>query len=102
LKPLLKSGLSPLAEIPEKGLAKAAQFMQKLQLSENRQIRELAWTPLLLHLACSVFQAKSNFLLNEAIFYKQGLDILLVRWDRGALNEMKFIVICLYLKSSNC
>jgi len=51
LKPLLKSGLSPLAGT-EKGLAKAAQFMQKLQLSENRQIRELARTPLLLHLVC--------------------------------------------------
>jgi len=30
-----------------------------------------------------VFQAKSNFLLNEPIFYKQGLDILLVRWDEA-------------------
>lgn len=67
----------------EKGLAKAAQFMQKLQLSENRQIRELARTPLLLHLACSVFQAKSSFPAKRSDFYKQGLDILLVRWDKA-------------------
>jgi len=67
----------------EKGLAKAAQFMQKLQLPENRQIRELAGTPLLLHLNCSVFQAKSNFPAKRADLYKQGLDVLLVRWDKA-------------------
>ncbi len=66
-----------------KGLAKAAQFMQKLQLSENRQIRQLASTPLLLHLACSVFQAKSDFPAKRSDLYKQALDILLVRWDEG-------------------
>ncbi len=67
----------------KKGLAKAAQFMQKLQLSENRQIRELAGTPLLLHLACSVFQAKSDFPAKRSDLYKQALDILLVRWDEA-------------------
>lgn len=67
----------------KKGLAKAAQFMQKLQLSENRQIRELAGTPLLLHLACSVFQAKSDFPAKRSDLYKQALDTLLVRWDEA-------------------
>ena len=65
----------------EKGLALAAQFMQKLQLSENWQIRELAVTPLLLNLACCVFQARSDFPARRAELYKQGLDILLNRWD---------------------
>lgn len=65
----------------EKGKALAAQFMQKLQLSENRQIRELAVTPLLLNLACCVFQARSDFPATRSELYKQGLDILLNRWD---------------------
>jgi len=84
----------------EKGLAKA-QFMQKLQLSENRQIRELAGR----HSCCIwlvlCFKPNQTF-PKRTDFYKQGLDILLVVGWWGALNEMKFIVICLYLKSSNC
>ncbi len=67
----------------ETGLAKATQFMQKLQLLENRQIRELAVTPLLLHLACSMFQAESGFPAKRADLYKQGLNILLARWDEA-------------------
>lgn len=65
------------------GLVKATRFMQKLQLSENRQIRELARTPLLLHLACSVFQAMSDFPAKRSDLYKQALEILLVRWDKA-------------------
>ena len=66
-----------------KGKALATQFMQKLQLSENRQIRELAVTPLLLNLLCCVFQARSNFPARRVELYKQGLDILLNRWDEA-------------------
>jgi len=67
----------------EQGLAKAAQFMQKLQLSENWLIRELAKTPILLNLVCCVFHAKSDFPTKRADLYKQGLEILLVRWDEA-------------------
>lgn len=67
----------------EKGKALATQFMQKLQLSENRQIRELGVTPLLLNLACSVFQSRSDFPARRSELYKQGLDILLIRWDEA-------------------
>jgi predicted NACHT family NTPase len=65
----------------EQAQVKACQFMQKLQLSENRQIRELAVTPLLLNLVCCVFQSRSNFPARQIELYKQGLDILLNRWD---------------------
>ena len=65
----------------EKGLALAAQFMQKLQLSENRPLRELAAQPLLLNLACCVFQARLEFPARRAELYKQGLNILLNRCD---------------------
>jgi predicted NACHT family NTPase len=67
----------------QEGLAKASQFLEKLQLPENQQIRELAVTPLLLNLACSVFTAKADFPARHADLYKQGLDILLVRWDEA-------------------
>ncbi|MBW4625874.1 MAG: NACHT domain-containing NTPase [Brasilonema octagenarum HA4186-MV1] len=67
----------------EKGQAKARQFMQKLQLSENQQIRELAVTPLLLNLACCVFQARSDFPARRVELYRQGFHILLNRWDEA-------------------
>ncbi|HCF29418.1 MAG TPA: histidine kinase [Cyanobacteria bacterium UBA11049] len=66
-----------------KGKALAAQFVQKLHLTENRQIGELARTPLLLHLVCSVFQAKLDFPAKRSDIYKQALDIMLVRWDEA-------------------
>lgn len=67
----------------EKGKALANQFIHKLQLSENWQIRELAVTPLLLTLICSVFQARSDFPARRSELYKQGLDILLICWDEA-------------------
>jgi predicted NACHT family NTPase len=66
----------------EQAQVKACQFMQKLQLSENRHIRELAVSPLLLNLVCCVFQARSDFPARQVELYKQGLDILLNRWDQ--------------------
>ncbi|MCC5662028.1 NACHT domain-containing NTPase [Nostoc sp. XA010] len=66
----------------EKGQALTCQFMQKLQLLENKQIRELVVTPLLLNLICCVFQDRSDFPVRKVELYKQGLDILLNRWDK--------------------
>ncbi|MCC5651547.1 NACHT domain-containing NTPase [Nostoc sp. XA013] len=66
----------------EKGNALTSQFVQKLQLLENKEIRELAVRPLLLNLACCVFQARSGFPVRRMELYKQGLDILLNRWDK--------------------
>ncbi|GET44120.1 hypothetical protein MiSe_89460 [Microseira wollei NIES-4236] len=63
------------------GLATAKQFIQKLNRSENQQIRELAITPILLHLTCLVFQSKTDFPSNRSKLYAQGIEILLKRWD---------------------
>lgn len=68
---------------PEVGLAKASQFIQQLEYPENRKIRELATTPLLLNLACSIFQAKASFPAQHAKLYEEGLELLLVKWDRS-------------------
>jgi len=67
----------------EEGLTKASQFIKKLQLPENQQIRELAVTPILLNLMCLAFQEKTAFPSKRAKLYEQGLDILLDRWDKS-------------------
>jgi len=67
----------------EQGKVLAAQFMQKLQLSENQQIRNLVVTPLLLNLACCVFQSQADFSSSRLELYKNGLNILLRRWDEA-------------------
>ena len=67
----------------EQGLRQAAQFIEKLHLSENQSILELAGTPILLNLACLVFQNKTNFPSSRAKLYEEGLDILLFRWDKA-------------------
>jgi predicted NACHT family NTPase len=67
----------------EEKLAKARQFIESLNRPENYQIRELAVTPILLHLTCLVFQSRSKFPFNRAKLYQQGLDILLRTWDES-------------------
>jgi len=59
----------------------AVQFIQKLDLPENFQFRRLAVTPLFLHLACWVFRRQEKFPTKKSEFYKQCLDLLLVKWD---------------------
>ncbi|HEY9626013.1 MAG TPA: NACHT domain-containing NTPase [Coleofasciculaceae cyanobacterium] len=65
------------------GQAQSAQFMQKLDLPENWQLRQLMVTPLFLHLACWVFHGREKFPANRTEFYKQGLDLLLGKWDEA-------------------
>jgi predicted NACHT family NTPase len=59
----------------------AVQFIQLLDLPENLRFRQLAATPLFLHLACWVFVHQGQFPGSESEFYKQCLDLLLGKWD---------------------
>jgi predicted NACHT family NTPase len=59
----------------------AHRFMQKLELEENLPILDLAITPLLLNFICLVFLFNRDFPANRNEFYKQVLDLLLMRWD---------------------
>jgi predicted NACHT family NTPase len=61
----------------------ANQFIQKLDLPENWQFRQLVATPLFLHLACWVFQGQGQFPIKRADFYRRGLDLLLGTWDES-------------------
>ncbi|MDM9382790.1 NACHT domain-containing NTPase [Chlorogloeopsis sp. ULAP01] len=65
------------------GRAKADNFIQKLELPENRQILELATVPVLLNLTCLVFQFLGDFPTLRSELYKQALELLLVRWDEA-------------------
>jgi predicted NACHT family NTPase len=65
------------------GKALAKQFMQKLQLPENQKIRELASTPLLLNITCLVFHTLGDFPVIRSELYRQGLELLLARWDEA-------------------
>ena len=62
---------------------KAQQFIQQLEKPENQPIRELAITPILLNLLCSVFKEKATFPRQRVKLYQTGIDILLQRWDQA-------------------
>jgi predicted NACHT family NTPase len=61
----------------------STQFIEKLDLPENWQFRQLVVTPLFLHLACWVFHGQGKFPTKRTEFYKQGLDLLLGKWDEA-------------------
>lgn len=60
---------------PEKG----QNFIQRLE--DNEPIQELATNPLLLTLLCLVFGEAADFPDNRSELYKEGLDVLLKKWD---------------------
>jgi predicted NACHT family NTPase len=68
---------------PQTGQTQSRQFMQKLDLPENWQFRQLVVTPLFLHLACWMFHGQEKFPAKRSEFYKQGLDLLLGKWDEA-------------------
>lgn len=52
-----------------------------LKLSANPRVRELASNPLLLTLLCLIFQEYSDFPINRADLYQEGISLLLKKWD---------------------
>ena len=58
---------------------KADSFIQRLE--ENEPIYELGTNPLLLTLLCLVFGENNDFPANRSELYKEGVDILLKKWD---------------------
>jgi predicted NACHT family NTPase len=62
-----------------KDAVKSEQLITKLE--SNEPIKELATNPLLLTLLCLVFEDSASFPSNRSELYKEGLDILLKKWD---------------------
>jgi predicted NACHT family NTPase len=58
---------------------KSETFIQRLK--DNKPIQELATNPLLLTLLCLVFGEAADFPANRSELYKEGLDVLLKKWD---------------------
>ncbi|MFG6094390.1 NACHT domain-containing protein [Leptothoe sp. ISB3NOV94-8A] len=58
---------------------KAESFIQNLKT--NKRIEELASSPLLLTMLCIVFEDAGSFPSNQAELYKEGLNVLLKKWD---------------------
>jgi predicted NACHT family NTPase len=58
---------------------KAETFIRKLK--QERGIRDLAASPILLTLLCLVFGESGSFPANRSELYKEGLDVLLKKWD---------------------
>ncbi len=62
--------------------AKTQEFLKSLFLEENKQVRELAITPILLSLTCAVFYKTGKFYSKRSKLYKEGLELLLENWDK--------------------
>jgi Effector-associated domain 8/NACHT domain len=60
---------------------KSSKFMELFNLPENKNIQELAVTPILLSLTCRVFDDKGKFYSKPTELYEQALEILLSKWD---------------------
>ena len=63
----------------DKDPIKAAEFPQELESDPG--LLELATNPLLLTLLCLVFEERAGFPANRSELYKEGLDVLLKKWD---------------------
>jgi DNA polymerase III delta prime subunit len=65
------------------GLARAREFLGLLFLEDNKPIRELAITPILLSLTCAVFHQTGKFYSKRSKLYEEGLELLLEQWDKS-------------------
>ncbi|WP_392476292.1 NACHT domain-containing protein [Nostoc sp. C110] len=75
----------------EEKLIRSESFKRELRLAENKQTAELAITPILLSLACWVFQDSGKFPAKRTDLYQRGIDLLLQEWDatKGIHRELQ-------------
>lgn len=59
--------------------SQSRRFLNKLQ--QQQSIQELATNPLLLTLLCLSFEESGDFPTNRAELYKEGLNVMLRKWD---------------------
>lgn len=70
------------ANHPNQSETLAQTCLEALHLPHNDRLREMALTPILLHLMCLVFQSSGQFPSQRSKLYQQALDLLLGQWDR--------------------
>ncbi|WP_081972911.1 NACHT domain-containing protein [Leptolyngbya sp. KIOST-1] len=66
----------------EQGETQAQNCLQALNHPENDRLREMALTPILLHLICLVFHSSGGFPSQRSKLYQRALDLLLGQWDQ--------------------
>lgn len=82
----------------ERNLKQGEKFLQKLGAKESKPIRELAANPLLLTLLCLVFEDSGDFPTQHSDLYRDGLEILLKKWDAKRSIERSQVYRKLSLK----
>jgi hypothetical protein len=65
----------------ERGEHTGARFLAEFEKDENKGLRELARTPLLLTLLCLAFNETLTFPQRRVEIYEEALDALLKKWD---------------------
>ncbi len=65
----------------EKDLKTYERFIKELEEPDNKGLRDLARTPLLLTLLCLAFNETLSFPRRRAEIYKEAVDALLKKWD---------------------
>ena len=70
---------SPDCLLREKEETKAERLLEKLE--DNEPVKELATNPLLLTLLCLVFGERNDFPPKQSELYKEGLEVLMKKWD---------------------
>lgn len=68
----------------QKTCKSAEEFLQHLEAHPRMQ--QLATSPLLLTLLCLVFEDSGRFMESRADLYKEGIDLLLFKWDSREHN----------------
>jgi len=68
--------------IAQQRSVKANDLIKKLDRPENKRIRELADTPLLLHLICLIFQERGDLPSKRVDLYREAIDLLLKNWNQ--------------------
>jgi predicted NACHT family NTPase len=71
-----------VASQPVQGKTLAETFLATLNHPDNDRLREMALTPILLHLMCLVFHRFGDFPEQRSKLYQQALDLLLGQWDQ--------------------
>ena len=73
----------------ERDESKAERMLEKLK--DNNPVKELATNPLLLTLLCLVFGERNNFPPKRSELYKEGLEVLMKKWDAKRNIEREMI-----------
>ena len=73
----------------ERDESKAERLLERLK--GNEPVKELAKSPLLLTLLCLVFGERNDFPPKRSELYKEGLEVLMKKWDAKGNIEREMI-----------